>query len=197
MSFLARLRRLRRGSSMAEMMVAGGILAAGVVPLFGYWVKLTHDTGSVTARARAFRVVQEVVDRYQAMGPVKLLGLAGADGELAVPQGSRAVAAQGRLGAALMLDGAGSPGAGIAGAGMAGLPGAGIAGSGALAYASGAGSGATIGGGVAQAAPAKVRATLTREDPLLKLVVESVEFPGLKVERLLPQPIEPAAPAWQ
>lgn len=159
--------RNRRGSSMAEMIIAGCILAAGVVPLFGFWVKLTKDTGNVTGKARAFRAVQEQVDRYQALGAVKLMGLVGADGVLGEQVAAKAAPA-GRFGAALMLAPAPAISGGLAAAAV-----------------------------VNNEKPAKVVAKLTREEPLLRLVVESQEFPELKVERLMPMPIEPAAPAWQ
>lgn len=158
------MNRNRRGSSMAEMIIAGCILAAGVVPLFGFWVKLTKDTGNVTGKARAFRAVQEQVDRYQAMGAVKLLGLADSEGTLGAAEAK--VAAPSRFGAALMIASTPAVAGGLA---------------------------ATV----AKEKPTKVVAKLTREDPLLRLVVESSEFPELKVERLMPLPIEPAAPAWQ
>lgn len=194
MSFFAglkRLSRVRRGSSMAEMMVAGGILAAGIVPLFGFWVKLTKDTGSVTSKARAFRSVQEAVDRYQAMGAAKLLGLAGSDGALGTPVDEArtfaAVATGGRFGAALMLESTG-----IAGSAAVAAAGAASAWTAAETTAPGASSSATK-----TQPPVRIAVKVTREEPLLRLVVESEEFPGLKVERLMPMPVEPAAPAWQ
>ena len=144
---------------MAEVLVAGGILVAGCIPLFGYWVKLAKDTGGVTSKARAFRVVQEAVDRFQSLGAEKLLAMVAGDGSLALPAvaatGGAATAAASRFGAALML------------------------------------------GAPAKVPAAKVSSHLTKESSLLRLTVSSADYPELKVERLLPLPVEPAAPAWQ
>jgi hypothetical protein len=182
---LARI-RLRRGSSITEVLVAGGILAAGMLPLFGYWVKLARDTGGVTSRARAFRAVRETMDRYQAMGPARLQKIAGPDGELADEEPSRGGGTS--SGAHLMSDAIGGRDAG----GIAAVRPAGGA---AFAVAPVA---AALAATSARTGPScAVRARITRERALLRLRVESQVFPGIKVERLMPLPVEPAAPAWQ
>ena len=170
--FRGAFRRARRGSSMAEIMVAGGILVAGVVPLFTHWVKLAHDTGGVTSKARAFRGVQESVDRYQALGAARLIEIAAPDGSLGQVAGSAdsltgtLTPPSGRFGAALRLAARGvASSAGVVGTG-------------------------TI-------AKSRVNAAVVRDGALLRLTVASDEFPELKIQRLMPVPIEPAAPAWQ
>lgn len=156
------MRRQRRGSSMTEILVAGGLLAMGLLPLFGYWVKLARDTGGVTARARALRTVRESLDRYTALGTARLVELTQADGSLADP------AAEAR---ALLDEAAPRPGRFATALRLERAPVAG------------------------RAAP--VHGSLVRDGELLRLTVASDEYPGMKMERLLELPIEPAAPAWR
>lgn len=163
------MKRNRRGSSLTEILIAGGLMAVGLIPLFGYWVKLARDTGSVTSRARTFRAVRESLDRHAAMGAGRLMELAAADGTLVDPAAdARAMVAppRSRYTAALRLEGRSTSWAGAAVAAVAG------------------------------SRTNAVTARLVRSGDLMRLTVNSEEFPALKMERLFELPVEPAAPAW-
>lgn len=77
-----RRRSDRRGHTLAEVLVATGLVALGIVPLLGHWAGLASQTRGLLTRADALREVRAAMTRYESMGPEILESVAGQGGWL-------------------------------------------------------------------------------------------------------------------